>query len=154
MRIITILAVFTLVATSVASYMNNGFAWILPGSHLGIVDKRIGGVTSELRRGNAELNANIKAFVACGPDCKNRTEIFAKREALVRKAWPRVFDRLVVESDWGKLSDTRGDHESFREALALYGREQLRNSCLPVIEYIWWGNTPEVRYRGEYHCTG
>ncbi len=137
------------------SYSQNGFAWMKSGSNLGPFETRIGGVTSELRKDNPDLETNIRRFVACGPDCTTHEEIFAERERILHETWPAVFDRLMVDGDWGTYADTVGDQRRFKEALALFGHDQLRNQCTPVIHYLWWngGRTPEVKSNGEYQCT-
>ena len=156
MRRLIYTGLFALALTGLMSYLINEFAWMNPDSKLGAFEARHSGVTKGFRdAGDPELEANIKAFVACGRDCTNRGEIFAERERVVRRMWPAIFDRLVVDADWSdRYSDVIVEHDQFRLALRQYGAERLRNQCTPNIRYIWLGNTPQVERVWDYTCPG
>jgi hypothetical protein len=108
------------------------------GSHLGVFETRIASVGDEVMRRTAWLSENFAQFKNCGPDCADNKVIFAQRDFLVEKSWPSVFDRLMVDQDWGELPASEGAHEWLKQEMQEHGGpDRLRNFCWPRMEYRW-----------------
>jgi len=129
---------------------------LFPESRLDFLDTRIENVSTEFMRRSPNLKANFESFKACmrTPDCQPE-EILSKRDEIIRKEWPTLFDRLLVDDDWGSLAFTEMAHERFlREIDRVGGKEVMRVRCVPLIRYYNNGNSSYYRQYEDngYHC--
>lgn len=120
-----------------------------PGSKLGLYEPSIESVSTEFLRRSPEFQAVYKEFEDCIWDyCdmgnpKRLAPILAKRDRIIQRDWPQVFDRLIIDGDWlspkHPLTDSernaRRAHFRFQEALRQYGADTLRNHCVPIIAF-------------------
>ena len=146
------------IALSYFLQQNGQLAFLMPGSKLGAFETRIQGPASELMRRTPELEANFEAFRTCrnNPEC-NPAAIFAQRNAIIKSAWPEVYDRLQVRQDWDICTHTYGcedvdvQHDYFEEAVAKYGY-RLQYDCVPHVEYLERPNGGAVYDTFGYDC--
>ncbi len=127
-----------------------------PESNLGIFETRIENVSTEFIRRSPELRKNFEEFKSCMkmPDCDSE-EILAKRDAIIQKEWPVVFDRLLVDDDWGSLTFTNMAHDRFlRETARVGGKSVMRSKCVPLIRYYHEGGQSYYRHyeKNGYRC--
>lgn len=121
-----------------------------PGSKLGLYEPSIESVSNEFLRRSPDFRATYQEFEDCiwdycdMGDPKRLAPILAKRDQIIKRDWPQVFDRLVVNGDW--LNPGHPPTESgmkaenarllFQKALAHYGKETLRNRCVPILKFL------------------
>jgi hypothetical protein len=134
-------------------------ASLLPGSNLGFFESRIEGPMNVMMRNSPELKENFKEFERCklSEDCDVKL-IYAKRDKIVKAVWPKVYDQLEVESDWGTCIRCEIAHKDFNDARAKVGELRLRYECIPAARYTFHvGNDPgmEAGYTSVgYECAG
>lgn len=125
-------------------------------SRLGAFETRIENVSTEFMRRSPRLKANFETFKSCmqKSDCQPEP-ILAKRDEIIQKEWPSVFDRLLIDDDWGVLTFTTMAHERFLRAInQAGGKMNMRKHCIPLIRYYHLGNTSYYRqYENDgYSC--
>lgn len=104
---------------------------------LGVFDsQRIAGIDDEFMRRSHGLRVTFYDFEQCGSSCDAR-HILERRDAIIRLEWPQLLDRLLVKKDWGEATNSKIARDAFFQELEKRGIEQLRNSCVPRIEYRW-----------------
>ncbi len=156
MRFTAAMGLLVLTVASVSSCAQNGFAWIHPDSYMSIFESRISTLASEVRRRDTAVEANFQRFVTCGKACPQSEldAIFRERQRVVQAAWPKVFDRLAVDRDWGTYEISSADHEAFKNRRHDFGDQRLRNQCYPQIVYLWRNGEANAEHNGEaYQCS-
>jgi hypothetical protein len=154
----TLLPCLCLLGVVITSYLLTfgRLRFLHPESRLGIFETRIENVSTEFMRRSPQLKKNFEEFKSCMqmPDC-NSEEILAKRDAIIQKEWPVVFDRLLVEDDWGSLAFTDMAHDRLvRETARVGGKAIMRSKCVPLIRYYHKGNQSYYRQyeKNGYRC--
>ncbi len=129
-----------IIIVAAISFTQNNFSAFLPGSKLWFWETRIDGVAEEFLRRSPRLRAAQRDYLAqCynKPDC-NKAHYFNTRDKIVREEWKSVFDRLIVEDDWGRGRWSAKNHAEFQYYLREdtgFGANNLRNNYLPVLHY-------------------
>ena len=137
------LVVTPLILVTMMLWDESTIAWLMPGSKLGAFEDRIKGPAYELMRRSPELRRNFEDFQKCEATSGcNTARIFAKRDTIIRKAWPEVYPRLNVRQDWSmctstydRCEDTDLQHDAFEATRARVGEVKLQYECVPVIQY-------------------
>jgi hypothetical protein len=100
----------------------------------------VAGVTYELMRASKELSVNFEAFKKCAAQSRcDVGSILDDRDRIVALAWPAVFDVVSIRGNWFSPPGSRSwrDERLFFMYVNEYGRDQLRNRCVPRVTYYF-----------------
>ncbi len=97
------------------------------------LEERIAGVADEYLRRSPNFRAAFEEFRLCAPECP--AHVYANRNIVISQDWPNIFERLVVEKDWGALLTTEYSHGLFREIIAKHGHGGALINCAPKIGF-------------------
>lgn len=120
-----------------------------PDSKLRLSDSSIEAVSSEFMRRSSRLSLAHEDFRACMRarcdelDPARLNAIFVRRDEIIEAEWPAIFDRLSIADDWLQMSSSPNEqaveavlaHRKFLGNLRELGASNLRNRCVPLIEF-------------------
>ncbi len=119
---------------------------------------KIDGIAYAVYSQSDSLRKNFEEIVLCAEDIrsgktdcqKSFQQIFAGRDAAIRDSWPGTFDILETSPHWAWVR--RGDYDRFNAAIAAYGRDRLRNKCIPIITYMYTEGRTTFNFDHRYRC--
>jgi len=119
---------------------------------LGLFENRIANIPSELERRSPLYAAVWEEFKNCMQrEACDSESILKRRDAIVAREWPHVFDRFTVFKDWGELRESREARDAFFKALEERGDDILRNRCVPKIRFYRLSGR-DIRYFEGFEC--
>ncbi len=126
---------------------------------LGWKTTRVEGVAYEIFSQSNSLRENFDQFKGCTQEIRtsntgcsrNFQRIFTGRDSAIAESWPDIFDALEAKPHWAWTRG--GDYNSFHAAIAAYGREKLRNECVPIITYMYTEGRTTFNFDHRYRCS-
>ncbi len=127
-----------------------------PGSKLALGEERIAHIPGEFERRSPLFAASWETFKICSQvkECDSAGAL-AMRDQAIKLDWPKIFDRLMVDGDWGSWADSEVAHSLFLDAVKKWGAQKLRNNCVPVIGFstVSNGRNSPVYDTDSFTCT-
>jgi len=126
-------------------------------SKLRLGELRITHIPAEFNRRSPEFAKAWEDFKECAPlkEC-DLEPILTKRDVIIKREWPLIFDRVIVYDDWGTNSESKAARDSFFSTLDTVGRDKLRNDCVPSIQFLWMPSgikgSPSYYHQGRFTC--
>ncbi len=119
---------------------------------LGVFDGRITGIDHEYLRRSPEMQALLAEYQACRPTCS--PDFAARRDAVVAKEWPSIFERVQVEKDWISIPQTNETKKQLRELVKQRGSRGVIADCKPKIIFAGSNKTYPVFEKFECKPSG
>jgi hypothetical protein len=130
--------------------------WFDPDSRIGFGNNRIAHIPGAFERYSPSFGGSWELFKVCSQikDCDS-SGLIEFRDKEIKREWPDIFDRLMIDKDWGERSDTVIAHNIFLDEVEKWGRDKLRNSCVPNIIFstVSNGRDSPVYSLDSYNCT-
>lgn len=128
---------------------------------LGWKTTRVEGVAYEIFSQSNSLRENFDQFRVCAEKARQREKdcnesslkiLFLQRDSIISANWQSAFDNLEAKPHWAWTRG--GDYNSFHAAIAAYGRNKLRNECVPAVTYMFTEGRTTFNFDHRYRCSG
>lgn len=129
-----------------------------PGSaFIPVGEERIAHIPSAFERWSPEFKSAWEDFKSCvhkNPECDS-TDILKRRDAAIAADWPKIFDRLVIFTNWGEYSDSAIARNMFFDELAnMFSNARMQYRCTPIISFLYLSATDDALYSVDgYNCS-
>lgn len=140
--------------TALSGYIN---VRMQPGSaFIPVGEERIAHIPSAFERWSPEFKSAWEDFKSCvhkNPEC-DAADILKRRDAAIAADWPKIFDRLVIFTNWGEYSDSAIARNMFFEELSnMFDNDKMQHRCTPIITFLYLPATDDALYSVDgYQC--